>query len=169
MTGEQVIVAGIVVPSASPVFLVIVGLHVLVGLACVVTGAGAMLSTKGRGRHSRFGTTYYWCLSAVFASMTALSAMRWEEDHHLFILGTLAFASASFGRTALRRRWRNWIRLHISGMGASYVLLLAAFYVDNGKNLPVWKDLPPISYWLLPVAIGVPLIVRALMRYPAPP
>jgi len=40
------VVAGIEIPSTAPVFLGVVGFHVLVGLACVVTGAGAMLSRK---------------------------------------------------------------------------------------------------------------------------
>ena len=34
-----------------------------------------------------------------------------------------------------------------------------------GKSLPIWRDLPPITYWLLPSAVGVPLIVWALSRY----
>ena len=51
-------------------------------------------------------------------------------------------------------------------MGASYILLLTAFYVDNGKNLPLWKDFPPVTYWLLPGAIGTPIIVHALLRHP---
>jgi hypothetical protein len=92
--------------------------------------------------------------------------MRWAEDYHLFILGTLSFATASLGRTALRRRWRNRIRLHITCMGLSYILLLTAFYVDNGKNLPLWNKLPPIAFWLLPGAAGIPFIVRALLRHP---
>jgi len=53
-------------------------------------------------------------------------------------------------------------------MGASYVLLLTAFYVDNGKSLPLWRELPPIAYWLLPAAIGLPLIIRALFWHPLP-
>jgi hypothetical protein len=73
---------------------------------------------------------------------------------------------AWLGRTALIRRWRNWARIHIIGMGGSYVFLLIAFYVDNGRNLPIWKDLPPMSYWLVPTAIGIPLIARALLRHP---
>jgi hypothetical protein len=92
--------------------------------------------------------------------------MRWAEDNHLFIIGSLSFAAATLGRTALRRRWPGCIRLHISGMGLSYILLLTAFYVDTGPKLPLWKDLPPIMYWLLPSAVGVPLIMRALMRHP---
>ena len=38
-----------------------------------------------------------------------------------------------------------------------------AFYVDNGKQLPVWKEFPHFTYWLLPLAVGIPLIVRALL------
>jgi hypothetical protein len=53
---------------------------------------------------------------------------------------------------------------HICGMGLSYVALLTAFYVDNGPHLPVWQLLPRLTYWPLPSAIGVPLILRALMR-----
>jgi uncharacterized membrane protein len=163
---DTTVVAGIAIPSTSPTFLAVVGLHVLVGLLCVVTGAIAMLSPKRSGRHPTFGTIYYWSLVAVFASATGLSVVRWAEDDHLFILGALALASASLGRTARRRRWVGWVRLHITCMGLSYILLLTAFYVDNGKSLPIWKELPPISYWLLPAAVGLPLIIHALLRHP---
>jgi hypothetical protein len=44
--------------------------------------------------------------------------------------------------------------------------MLVAFYVDNGKQLPLWKDLPHFTYWLLPLAVGIPLIVRALLWHP---
>src|SRR4030095_1913968 len=81
-------------------------------------------------------------------------------------LGTLSFATASLGRMALRRRWRNQIRLHISCMGVSYILLLIAFYVDNGKDLPLWNKLPQFAFWVLPAAAGIPFIVRALLRHP---
>jgi len=159
-------VAGIEIPSTSPMFLAVVGFHVLAGLAGVITGAVAVLSAKGRGRHSKFGTIYFCCLTAVFISATALSAMRWVEDYHLFILGTLSFTAAFLGRRALQRRWLGWASLHVTGMGLSYVLLLTAFYVDNGKSLPLWKELPPIAYWRAPGAVGIPLIVYALLRHP---
>ena len=84
----------------------------------------------------------------------------------MFILGASSFAAACVGRQARRRRWRHWARLHIIGMGASYILLLIAFYVDNGKNLPFWRELPYLAYWLLPAAIGIPIIVHALLRHP---
>jgi hypothetical protein len=144
MTGGSTVVLGIEIPSTDPVFIgVIVGIHIPLGLVCVVAGAVAMLSEKrGGGRHSTFDKIYFWCLLALFVSATFLSLIRWAENYHLFILGTLSFSSAWFGRTALRERWPRWARLHITGMGSSYVLVLIAFYVDNGKQLPLWKDLP---------------------------
>ena len=133
----------------------------------MIAGVVAMLSAKGRGRHSNWGTiNFFWSLSGVFVTMSALSFVRWADDYHLFILGALSIASAYVGRTAARRRWHQWPRLHLAGMGASYIFLLTAFYVDNGKNLPLWRELPEIAFWVLPSALGIPLIVYALVRHP---
>jgi len=167
MTGDSTVILGIEIPSTDPVFTgVIVGLHIPLGIACVAAGVVAMLSEKRRGRHSTAGKVYFWCLAALFGSATFLSIMRWAENYHLFILGAASFASAWLGRRALRERWRYWVRLHITGLGLSYILMLIAFYVDNGRQLPLWKDLPHVTYWLLPLAIGTPLIVRALLWHP---
>jgi uncharacterized membrane protein len=160
------VVLGIPVPSSDPVFLAIVGIHVLFGLAAVITGAVAMLSRKGRGRHSKFGTFYFWSLLGLFITMSALAFMRWAENYPLFALGVLSFASVLFGRTAVRRRWSPWPRLHLAGMGASYIFMLTAFYVDNGKNLPLWDQLPQIAFWFLPSLLGVPILVYAWLRHP---
>lgn len=166
MPTETTVVFGIEVPSTNPLFLTIVGMHILVGLACVITGAIAMLSPKRGGRHPWAGTIYYWCLSAVFVSATVLSVMRWAENYHLFALGVLTFTAASVGRMARRRRWPEWAIVHIAGMGLSYVLLLTAFYVDNGKSLPLWRELPQWAFWVLPSAIGGPIMMYALLRHP---
>jgi hypothetical protein len=40
------------------------------------------------------------------------------------------------------------------------------FYVDNRRNLPLWKELPTKAFWLLPAAVGTQLIVRALIWHP---
>jgi hypothetical protein len=166
VSADAINIAGIEIPSSNPVFLAVVGVHVLLGLTCRVAGVIAMLSPKRSGRHPRFGTIYYWCLMGVFVTASGLAAVRWAEDYHLFILGALAFGAAFLGRMARRRRWSHWVKLHITGMGSSYVLLLTAFYVDNGKNLPLWRELPPLAYWLVPAVVGIPLIVRALLWHP---
>lgn len=125
MANESItVVLGIPIPSADPVFLAIVGVHALFGPAAVVTGVVAMLSSKGRGRHSNFGRTYFWWLFGVFVTMSTLSFIRWAANYHLFILGALSFGAAGLGRTAARRRWHQWPRLHLTGMGASYILML---------------------------------------------
>ena len=122
MTNESTtVVLGIPIPSTDPFFLAIVGVHVFLGLAAVTAGAVAMLSDKGRGRHSNWGTTYFWFLFGLFVTMSALSFIRWAQNYHLFILGVLSFASALFGRTAVQRRWHQWPRLHLTGMGSSYI------------------------------------------------
>jgi hypothetical protein len=73
----------------------------------------------------------------VVASAAWLAALRWPQDAYLLVLGTLSFAAATLGRTARRRGWQwrrwRWIGLHLTGMSASFILLLTAFYVDNGK------------------------------------
>jgi len=167
VSGDTTNIGGILIPSSDPIFLAtIMGIHIPLGIACVVTGAGAMLSKKRRGRHSAFGTVYYWCLLALFASATFLSVMRWSENYHLFVLGAASVVCAWSGHSIARLRWRNWVRLHISRMSISYVFMLIAFYVDNAKQLPIWRDLPHFTYWLLPHAVAIPLIVRALLWHP---
>jgi ABC-type nitrate/sulfonate/bicarbonate transport system permease component len=73
---EVTVVAGVPIPSASPWFLGGVAVHVAMGLVCVVAGIGAMLARKGRGRHSRCGTVYFWFLLGVFVTATGLSIVR---------------------------------------------------------------------------------------------
>jgi hypothetical protein len=164
---EQVtVVAGIVIPSVSPVFLTIIAIHVGIALLSVIDGLGAMLSPKRAGRHTRFGKLYFWSLAGVFVTASALSFLRWSENSHLFIIGAAAFAMALLARTAVRLHWPGWARIHLIGMGSSYVLVLIAFYVDNGKNLPLWRDLPLATYWAIPAAIGLPLIVWVLLHHP---
>jgi cell division protein FtsW (lipid II flippase) len=142
MTNEGItVVLGVPIPSTDPFFLAIVGVHVLFGLAAVTAGAVAMLSKKGRGRHSNWGTTYFWFLFGVFVTMTALSLMRWAQNYHLFILGALSFASALFGRTAVQRRWHQWPRLHLTGMGSSYIFMLTAFWT-TARTCPYGGSFP---------------------------
>ena len=157
---------GIIVPCDSSIFLVVLAIHIPSGIVCVLAGFVALLSKKQPDRHPTFGTIYYRSLSVVFVSASILATLRWAENYHLFILGILSFAAATFGRMAHLRRWYGWVRLHIIGMGSSYILMLTAFYVDNGKSLPLWKELPSIAYWILPSAVGLPLIVNALLHHP---
>lgn len=162
----ETVVAGIPIPSTSPIFLAGVAFHVALALAAVVNGAVAMLSRKGSRQHRRFGLAYFWCLAGVALTATALAIARWAEDKALFVLALLAFGAALFGRWTRRWTGAEWVRAHLVAMGLSYVTMLTAFYVDNGPNLPVWRSLPPITYWILPALVGLPIIIATLLRHP---
>jgi hypothetical protein len=151
------------VGSTAPVFLAFLAVHVLAGLTAVITGATAALTRKGSPRHIRAGRRYYRAITVVFVTATVLAAMRWRQDYYLFLIGAVAFTAATIGYQH-RRRHRPGDTGHIAGMGTAYVAMLTAFYVDNGPHLPLWDRLPALSFWLLPSAIGAPIIIRAIVR-----
>ena len=157
---------GIPVPSSDPLFIGIVVVHICLGIICVGSGLVAMLSTKGKGNHTKFGRVYYISLLLIFITVLPLSIMRWPLNNHLLVLGTMSFISAFYGRRLARRHVGQWTRSHTILMGSSYILLLTAFYVDNGKNLPLWNLLPQYAFWIIPSGIGTPIIVYALLNHP---
>ncbi len=143
-------------------FAAMLVVHIAAGLAAVVAGATAMLSPKRRGRHPNAGRIYCAALCVVCATAVGTAALHWPEDAYLVVLGALSLAAASVGYLARHHLWQGWIRLHILGMGTSYIVLLTAFYVDNGPRLPMWDRLPVLAFWVVPSLIGFPLVVRAL-------
>jgi hypothetical protein len=151
------------VGSTAPLFLAFLGVHVLAGITAVITGATAALARKGSPGHIRSGRWYYRAISVVFATATILAVMRWRQDYYLFIIGVVAFTAATIGYQH-RRRHRPGDTGHIAGMGTAYVAMLTAFYVDNGPHLPLWDHLPALTFWLLPTAIGAPIIIRAIVH-----
>jgi uncharacterized membrane protein len=156
-------ILGTDVGSTARLFLAVLGVHVLAGLTAVVTGAMAALTAKGSRRHVQAGRWYYRAISTVFATALLLTAMRPREDYHLAVIGVVAFTAATIGYLH-RRRHRPGDAPHITGMGASYIAMLTAFYVDNGPHLPLWDRLPTLTFWLLPSAIGAPIIARSVIR-----
>jgi hypothetical protein len=156
-------ILGTDVGSTAPMFLAFLAIHVIAGLTAVLTGGVAALARKGSARHIRAGRWFYRAITVVFATAMTLAAMRWRQDYYLFIIGAVAFTAATIGYQH-RRRHRPGDTGHITGMGAAYVAMLTAFYVDNGPHLPLWDRLPALAFWLLPSAIGAPIIARAVIR-----
>jgi hypothetical protein len=162
LTGD---VLGLPVPDAGPVFTAALIVHIGCGLSAVIAGALAATARKRPGRHPHAGRVYLWAIGGVFATATMMAALRWHHDWHLFLIGSVAFGLAASGYRARRRGRPGWPTRHAIAMGSSYIALLTGFYVDNGPFLPLWNRLPHITYWLLPAAIGTPLIVLALRRF----
>jgi len=157
-------IAGLDIPDAGPVFLAVLAMHVTAGVTGAISGGLAAAAAKRPGRHPRAGAIYLYAIGAVFATATVMAALRWRYDRHLFLIAAVAFGLAMFGWWARRVRPRRWTVWHGSSMAGSYVALLTGFYVDNGPQLPLWDQLPPVAYWLLPAVVGVPVTWWALRR-----
>jgi hypothetical protein len=156
---------GLPIPAAGPIFAVAVTIHIGAGLTAVVAGALAATARKCRGRHPRAGRVYLWALTATAATACVLAVIRWQHDAHLFVMAVVAAALGWYGYRARRQHRPGWPIRHAIGMAGSFVVLLTAFYVDNGPFLPVWDRLPHLTYWLLPSLIGIPTTWMALGRY----
>ncbi len=158
--------------AAGPVFLAFLIPHILAGLTATVSGAVVMFSPKGTRRHVRTGIAYYWALSALTVTAAGLTTIHPARDFPLLLLGLLALALASAGRLARRhpraRPWRAWPghAPHLLAMAGSYTVMLTAFLVDNGPNIPVAGRLPAIVFALLPWVVAAPLAARSLRRRP---
>lgn len=146
----------------------VIAVHVGCGVTAVGCGAGAMLTRKGSRRHRRLGRLYLIALTGLGLSAPVLAAIDWAHRWHLAALGMLALAAAALGFSAVRMARPARLPVHITGMGTAYIVMITAFYVDNGPRLPLWDQLPILALWLLPAAVGAPLIIRALRRHRQP-
>ena len=157
-------VLGISIPDSRPIFLVVLAVHVPAGMVAVLAGARAAAVKKQPGRHPNAGHVYLGALATVALTAMLLALLRWPHDTHLAALGAGSFGAGVAGWQARRRQRPGWTSRHILGMGTSYVLLLTAFYVDNGPQLPGWRLLPVWALWVLPTVVGGPVIAWALWR-----
>jgi hypothetical protein len=157
-------IAGLHIPDAGPVFLTALAIHVTAGLTAAAAGIVAATAGKRPGRHPRAGTVYLYAITGVFVTATVMAILRWRHDWHLLIIATIAFGLAALGWWARARRPPNWMAWHGIAMAGSFTALLTGFYVDNGPQLPLWNQLPRLSYWLIPAAVAIPLTWRALIH-----
>jgi hypothetical protein len=68
------------------------GVHILAGLVCVVTGIVAIASGKRAGLHPICGTIYHWSLAVLVISAGFLAAAHWTDDRLLLVLGFVSFS-----------------------------------------------------------------------------
>jgi hypothetical protein len=148
--------------------------HALAGLTTTVLGIVAFSVPKGATRHHRWGERYLWAYTVVFLTATILSVQRWTADAYLFGLAVLGYSFALGGYGVRRFRQASWLQralgeywviAHLTGMIASYVVLLTAFYVDNAHLFPGFNRLPIIVFWVAPTLIAIPFLVRSIRRF----
>ena len=148
--------------------------HALAGLTTGVTGVITFSRPKRRGRHPKWGVRYLWAYTVVFLTATILSVQHWPADAYLFILATLGYGFALSGYAARRFRQeplvrrvvgKQWVGAHIVSMIGSYTVLWTAFYVDNAHLFPGLKQLPILTFWVLPTVIALPFLALSLSRF----
>jgi len=148
--------------------------HALAGMTAGITGVVNFSVPKRPGRHHRWGARYLWAYTVVFFTAIILSVQHWPADAYLFALATLGYALALCGYAARRFRQdsivrrivgKQWVVAHIVGMIGSYVVLWTAFYVDNAHLIPGLKELPTLTFWVLPTIIALPFVVLSLFRF----
>lgn len=151
--------------------------HALAGLLTGVTGVITFSRPKRSERHPTWGVRYLWAYTVVFLTAILLSVQHWPDDAYLFLLATLGYGFALGGYIArrfqnapgLRFLGKHWVSAHIVGMIGSYVVLWTAFYVDNAHLIPGLKQLPTLTFWVLPTVIAFPFLVLSLSRFAPKP
>lgn len=166
MEEHSTILFGVPVPSNNKVFLAFIVVHIVLGLTCTISGVVAMLSRKQKGTHSKAGKIYYLAMTALFITVIITSIMRWPHNIHLLVIGTFTYILTLMGRLIAKAKRPNWTRPHTICMGASFILLMTGFYVDNGKNLPFWNQFPQLFFWIFPSAVGIPIIIYVFFKHP---
>ncbi|MFC5528332.1 DUF2306 domain-containing protein [Cohnella yongneupensis] len=143
-------------------FLVI---HIISGLICLITGGISIASRKRKGMHTLFGEIYHAFFVLIFISSTIMSIMHWAESAYLLFIGIFSYALALYGYLSRKRRWKNWIAKHIGGMLGSYIAIITAILVVNGRHIPIINELPIIMVWFIPTIIGTPLIIMVTNKF----
>jgi hypothetical protein len=143
-----------VVVMVRAIFLV---LHVASGAVALALGPLALLAARRRRRSYRqLRDAYYWTVLVVCATATVVSLLAWARLWWLVPIAALSYGLALVGYLGSRHNWPLWARAH--GWGGSYIALVTALLVVSVRG--VSGVLEAIA-WILPAAIGVPLIVRA--------
>ena len=148
--------------------------HALAALTTGVTGVITFSRPKRSARHPTWGVRYLWAYTVVFLTAIILSAQHLPTDAYLVVLAMLGYGAALGGYAARRFRQKPmvgrvlgkyWIVVHIVGMIGSYTVLWTAFYVDNAHLFPGLKQLPTLTFWVLPSLTALPFLVLSLSRF----
>jgi hypothetical protein len=130
-------------------YIVALVLHIAAGVAGVLLGPPVLYFAVA-GRVPRFAHAYHAsvllvCVSAVVLAVLDFAGLWWFL---LVAAGSYAFSLRAL--IAARHRRPNWLPRYIRGQGGAYIALWTAIVVVSVNQLPV--------VWLIPTAVGAPLI-----------
>ncbi|MGD6817967.1 DUF2306 domain-containing protein [Metabacillus sp. 113a] len=139
-------------------FPILLGIHIAAGVICLFTGLIAMLSQKRKGRHTWSGEIYHGAFVIIFLTSITMAVLHWEESAYLFYIGFFSYSFAIIGYLAVKRKWKNWLLYHISGMLGSYIAVITAVLVVNAPKISFLHGVPILFIWFLPTIVGSLLI-----------
>jgi len=134
---------------------IFLGVHITAGTIGMPPGPLALTVPKRAGWHPRLGVAYQGAVAVMTASALGLAA---PAPGRLWWLGLIAVATeaAALAGWAVRRRHSSgWLGWHIRLMCGSYLSFVTAALVVNWAN--------PLA-WVLPTAVGTPLIIWTVKR-----
>jgi hypothetical protein len=136
---------------------VLLGLHIISGAAALALGVLALIGAARRqSSRDLLLAAYLWAVLATCLTAILLSALDWSRLWWIVPLAVVSYLLALVGYLAVRRGWAQWIAAH--GLGGSYIALVTALLVVSAGDISTTAE---IVAWILPAAVGVPLIFRA--------
>ncbi len=132
--------------------------HIALGTAGLILGPVAMTARKLPGLHTKAGEAYHWVMLGVCISAGTLAILDWYRIWWFLLIAIGSYAFAFLGYMAAKRRWRGWLRAHITGQGGSYIAMVTAFLVVNWENLTGTLGVESPWAWALPTVVGSPII-----------
>lgn len=143
--------------------------HALAGMSTGIVGVVVFGAPKYSRRHPQWGARYLLGYTLVFVTATVLALEHLAADMYLLVLAVMGYGCALGARAAqwLRKRRAEpwWIVVHILGMIGSYVILWTAFLVDNAHLIPLLKQLPTLTFWILPPLAALPFLAVSAYRF----
>jgi hypothetical protein len=132
-------------------------LHIVCGAAALTLGAVALLASARRhATREPLLIAYLWSVFATCVTATVLALLDWSRLWWIVPLALVSSILALAGYMAVRRGGPKWVAAH--GLGGSYIALVTALLVVSAGDISATAE---IFAWILPAAVGVPLIVWA--------
>ena len=132
--------------------------HIALGTAGLILGPVAMTARKLRGLHTKAGEAYHWVLLGVCVSASTLAIADWRRIWWFLPVAVGSYAFALLGYVAAKRRWRGWLRAHLTGQGGSYIAMATALLVVNWETLTGTRGVVSPWAWTVPTVVGSPII-----------
>lgn len=132
----------------------ILTVHVLAGTLGLLLGPIAVARPAPAGWAARLGLAYQLAVAVLSSTAVALAVLA-TQLWWLGVVGVLTAVGALSGWQARRHGRPGWRGRHLRLVGGSYIALLTALAVVS-VSAPL--------VWLLPTAVGAPLIERAAAK-----